>query len=165
MILDNMKLKHRDMSQKGFALFIAIGVTSILLLVSMALVNVSLKQTLIASSSRESQRAFYAADNGIECVLYWETINPAPIGTPGESPFDPFGGQNIVCNGQTFLVGGGGSSDLTSEFTLNFDDGTCAVVEVTKDGTATKIESRGRNSCDTSNTRRVERGVRVQYGS
>lgn len=157
MILDNMKSKYHT-SQKGFALFIAIGVTSILLLVSMALVNVALKQTLIASSSRESQRAFYAADNGIECVLYWETINPT---NPGESPFDPSGGQNIVCDGQTFAVGG----SQTSEFTLNFDDGTCAVVEVNKVGTLTTINSRGRNSCDTSNTRRVERGVRVQYGS
>src|SRR5690606_28877540 len=50
----------------GFALFVAIGVASILLLVTVAMSNVTLKQVLIAQSSQESQKAFYAADNGIE---------------------------------------------------------------------------------------------------
>ena len=161
MITDNMKTTYTTKKERGFALFVAIGVTSILLLVSMSMVNVSLKQTIIASAARESQKAFYAADNGIECVLYWEVINPT---FPGESPFDPSsaGPQDIECAGQTFTVGQG----ATSEFTLNFTPfATCAVVEVVKSGSQTTIRSRGRNSCDVNNARRVERGVRVQYGS
>lgn len=149
--------------KKGFALFVAIGVVSIVLLVSVALTNIALKQTQIASSGRESQKAFYAADNGIECALYWETINPTPLGTPGESPFKQSSTQQISCGSGLVTVGGA----LTSTFTLPFDDGTCVEVEVTKNAaqTQTSIDARGRDSCDVANTRRVERGVRIQYGS
>jgi len=150
--------KHRYTKQSGFALFVAIGVASILLLVSVAMTNIALKQTLIASSARESQRAFYAADNGIECALYWESVNPT---NPGESPFDSGDTQVITCADQNETVGGAGG---VSTFTVDFSTGTCTEVEVTKNGSETTIESRGRNSCEVSNFRRVERGVRVEYG-
>jgi len=142
--------------KSGFALFVAIGVASILLLISIALTNVAFKQILIASSAKESQKAFYAADNGVECVLFWEAVNPT---RPGESAFSPLQSQSITCGDDTFTVGGANQSN----FTATFDSfGTC--VEVTVDKTSgTSIESRGRNSCDTNNNKRVERGIRVEF--
>jgi len=46
----------------------------------------------------------------------------------------------------------------------NSEDNTCATVTVTKsETTGTTIESRGYNTCDASNPRRVERGLRATY--
>lgn len=150
-------MKNRRNLNQGFALFVAIGVSSIILLVSIALSNVTLKQILIAQASRESQKAYYAADNGIECVLFWEIVNPT---APGESAFDS-SGQEISCGTETFNVGGGS----TSNFTVTFSPfNTCAEVTVTKSGGETTVESRGRNLCTGNSNRRVERGIRVQYG-
>lgn len=151
------KYNRLKKDQRGFALFVAIGVASIILLISVTMTNIALRQTIIASSARESQRAFYAADNGIECVLYWEIKNPT---NPGESAFDPSGGQTINCAGTDFTVGGA----QTSNFTVTFSPfTTCAEVTVDKVGVTTNIESRGRNSCSLTNVKRVERGIRVSY--
>lgn len=142
--------------QKGFALFVAIGVASIILLVSIAMSNITLKQVLISQAGKESQKAYYAADNGIECVLFWEIANPI---APGESAFGPTG-QEISCGSQTFDVGGASESTFTATFS---PFSTCAEVTVTKTGSQTIIQSRGRNLCTGSSNRRVERGIRLQY--
>lgn len=107
----------------------------------------------------------------------------APIKITANSP--AFVPVSIDCNGQHFnaglgttndvssigssgpqphRIGGGGSANPTSIFQLNFSDNTCAIEQITKnaDGT-THIESRGYNTCDSSNLRRVERGVEVTY--
>lgn len=155
MIGTNMRTK--TLHKKGFALFVAIGVAGIILLVSIAMTNIALKQTIISSSARESQRAFYAADNGIECVLYWEIKNPL---NPGESPFDPSTTQNITCGGSSFTVGGA----ETSTFTVTYSPfNTCTEVTVDKSDVPSEAHSRGRNSCDVNNAKRVERGIRITY--
>ncbi|PIR38846.1 MAG: hypothetical protein COV34_00190 [Candidatus Zambryskibacteria bacterium CG10_big_fil_rev_8_21_14_0_10_42_12] len=149
-------------SQKGFVLFVAIGVSAILLLVTVAMSNITLKQVLIAQASQESQKAFYAADNGIECVMFWEIQNPT---NPGESAFGSVG-QNISCGIQTFSVGGGNESEFEVLFDItdpaNDPLSSCAIVTVNKSG-GTVIESRGRNLCSGNSNRRVERGIRVKY--
>ncbi len=158
---------------KGFTLIISIVTTSMLLLVSFILVNISLKQLLLAFSGRGSQVAFYAADSGIECALYWDTRNP----NAATSAFDPsVSGSQISCNNTTIStgsqtvstttsslskIGGGGASSPDSFFTFNLPIG-CAIVTVKKNGATTIIESRGYNTCGTSG-RRYERGISIQY--
>jgi len=147
---------------KGFTLFIAVVVTGTLLLISTAIVTLAVKQSLISASGRESQTAFYAADTGLECALYWDIQNPS-----GQSAFDVTTGSTIDCNhdgansGNQWVVGGSSISTFTITF---LPDLACARVTVTKGpGTATKIESLGYNSCDPANPRRVERAVRASY--
>jgi hypothetical protein len=81
-----MKVKSKKLkSEKGITLFIAIVIMSILLFISFAVVNITIKGNLFASSGRDSQLAFFAADSGIECDLYWDSkVNPSAfsIGTP-----------------------------------------------------------------------------------
>ena len=48
--------------QAGMTLFIAVTVMGILLFISFAVTNIVLKGTIFASSGRDSQFAFYAAD-------------------------------------------------------------------------------------------------------
>ncbi len=165
--------------EKGFTLLVSIVVTSALLLIGLVVINVAFKQLLISGAGEESQYAFYAADGGTECAVYWD-LKGIPTGTI--SPFDPSTGGSITCNGQTIstasqsgatavptlptgtasLIGGGGAN-RTSIFWLSFTKG-CAIVQVTKnaDGT-TQVDSRGYNTCDTSSPKRFERGVTLTY--
>ncbi|MDQ5948903.1 MAG: hypothetical protein QG589_28 [Patescibacteria group bacterium] len=160
-------------TQKGFTLLIAIVTTAMLLLVSVVVINIALKQLLIVSANRESQNAFYIADSGIECALYWDTKNPTLI-----SSFATTTAGSVQCDGETIiqtgtqtvptnptqlsLIGGGGSANPTSIFSVNFGTG-CAIIQVTKSSTGTTtINSRGYNTCNSS-ARRYERGITISY--
>ena len=57
--------------QKGFTLLYAVLVSSIVLSASLSIINIALKQHKLAALSRESKIAFYAANTGIDCALYW----------------------------------------------------------------------------------------------
>jgi Tfp pilus assembly protein PilX len=158
-----MHTYFKNQNSRGFTLFIAIMVTATLLLVAMGMISLAVRGAFITSSSRESQYAFYAADTGVECALYWDVKNPS-----GYSAFSTSTSSVINCNydalnpsNQSLAVG----SSQTSTFNLTFlPDPYCARVTVTKqnDGT-TLIQSHGYNTCDPTNARRVERAVQVTY--
>ncbi len=107
--------------------------------------------------------AFYAADSGMECALYWDIANPA-----GQSAFATSTGATISCNkdaansSNQWVVGG---SSISTISTISFlPDPYCASVTVTKnDNGTTLIESRGYNTCDSASPRRVQRAVRATY--
>src|SRR3989344_615182 len=147
--------------KSGFTLLLAVIITGTLLVIAAGITALAVKQSLIAVAGRDSQRAFYAADTGLECALYWDVKNPS-----GFSAFDPSTGSTIYCNrdssnpGNQWVVGGSSAST----FTINFlPDLQCAVVTVTKQGLATTIESLGYNTCSAGNPRRVERAIRARY--
>lgn len=142
--------------QKGFTLFIAMVVTGTLLIVASGIINLAVKQAFISSSARESQHAFYAADSGMECAIYWDVKNAS-----GYSAFSTSTSSQINCNNQVMTVGG----VVSSSFSFNFDpDPYCTIVTVTKNANgSTLIESKGYNTCSGSTSRRVERAVRVTY--
>ena len=152
--------------QAGFTLLMASLIGALLLAIGLAIFNLAFKELILSSSGRESQFAFYAADTGIECALFWDFKN-----TTGKSAFATSTASTISCNGdsnnvgnQAISVGGGGLGNPTSVFSLTFNpDPYCATVSVTKGNTTTLIESRGYNTCNTNNPRRVERAVRVEY--
>ena len=81
------------MRNKGFALFIAVVVMGTLLLIATGIISLAVRQTILSTSAQESQHAFYAADTGIECVLYWDVHNPSGI-----SAFATSTGTTINCN-------------------------------------------------------------------
>ncbi len=58
-------------TKKGFTLLFAVLVSVLILAVGASIINLSIKQIILSGSSRESQYAFYAANTGIECALYW----------------------------------------------------------------------------------------------
>ncbi len=140
----------------------AVVITGTLLLIATSLVSLAAKQSLISNSGRESQLAFYAADTGMECALYWDANAPSGI-----SAFATSTGTIISCNkdlqntGNEWVVGGSSVSVID---TITFlPEPYCATVTVTKNGNETLIEARGYNTCDPANPRRVERAVRADY--
>lgn len=154
----------KSQTQSGFTLFIALVVTGTLLLIASGIINLVVKQSVIATFGRESQHAFYAADSGIECALYWDIKNPSG----SQSAFATTTGTLINCNKDSnnpdnqWVVGGSAVSVINAITFL--PDPYCAKVTVTKNinGT-TRVESLGYNTCDTSSARRVERAVRATY--
>jgi hypothetical protein len=70
-MFNNLHTKKYTQSA-GFTLFVALVVSSMLLAVGFSLSNIILKQLIFSNSGKESQLAFYAADSGAECALYWD---------------------------------------------------------------------------------------------
>lgn len=148
--------------EKGITLFIAILITGTLLLISVAIVTLAVKEAFLSSTYRDSQYAFYAADTGAECAIYWDVNNPNSVSAFATTSAI----TRIFCLGNTIdpvrVVSAGGNG--TSTFHIDYQsEPYCADVIVAKnaDGT-TKIESLGYNNC-TTNPRRVQRAVRVTY--
>lgn len=157
-----MNFESITKKKNGFAILYSVLIASILLAIGLAILNITIKELLFSSLGRESQFAFYASDTGVECALYWDfKANAFATSSPLE---------NIDC--------GGGNRDVTVDdsesgsglykriFQINFaPEPYCTIVSVSKfeSPVGTVIESRGYNTCDTSNSRRVERAIRVTY--
>jgi len=148
---------------RGFTLLISVLVSSILLALGLAIFNIASKELTLSSSSRESQFAFYAADSGIECALYWDyqedafsTSSPmqpsckgAPV-TDYSINFDS--GTGIYTTEFSFILGGGETTPCTD-----------VIVTRTENPKRTSVVAAGYNTCVTTNPRRIERAIRVQY--
>jgi len=148
-------------NKKGFTLLIAVVVTGMLLIVSFAVVNVAVKQLVIANSNEESQHAFYAADSGTECAVYWDLRAIVPPAFLNLSAV-----PNINCGGGPVITTGYIYGTATTTFRINYPKG-CAEVRVGKHtiggSVLTIIDSRGYNTCDVGATRKLERAVKLSY--
>ncbi len=154
---------HRE--KKGFVLLVAVLISALLLSLGIAILNSTLKELRLSSLGRDSQFAFYASDSGSECALYWD-IRGRAFATSTDSKVPTSG---LFCNNQDITANPGWSSSKTSNsakttFSLSFPpESYCVTVVVDKVGSKTTIESRGYNTCDPNNPRRVERALRTVY--
>lgn len=165
------------MKNRGFTLLFASLVVSLVLSIGLSIASVSLKQFLLASSGRESQAAFYNADTGIECALYYDRGKVDGFAFPTDSS-DVAG--TLICNGQVAdgqIIASIPNATTTTRYEINPAGLTCNVnsksfaIEVDKDeinpaGSElfnTEIRARGYNTCESTNPRRVERGLKVKY--
>lgn len=162
----------------GFALLFAILAASVLLSVAVAIWNIALREVILSSFGRESQIAFFAADTGSECALYWDFKGAFATSTDTDLPrpnqkrscptaFPAF----ITCGGEIIhpIITFCNDFKATTDFSMTMKSGTCADVTVTKTDptgsgvSATDIDSRGHNTCDPTNPIYVERGLRTNY--
>ncbi len=67
----NNNMMHNFKSNRGFVLLYAVLVSSIVITVGLLLANILLKQLVIASTARDAKIAYYAADSGRDCALFW----------------------------------------------------------------------------------------------
>lgn len=112
--LKNKKIKN---DKRGFTLLFAVLVSIMILAVGASIINIALKQVILSGSGRESQFAFYAANTGLECALYWD-LNGTVVDENGnaEYVFPPSGSnrrndvENINCSGTNLESGDSGYS-------------------------------------------------------
>ncbi|MDR3547760.1 MAG: hypothetical protein P4M11_05765 [Candidatus Pacebacteria bacterium] len=150
--------------QRGFTLLVAVILTSVILSIGLALLDISLKQITLASSSRQSQYAFYNADSALECALYWDSIDTFDYNT------EPSTGT-LSCEGQSFnyTASAGASGSRTTTFTIpcagdsTSGDGSSDVTITKQSTNATHFYANGYNSCIAANPQRVERGEEAKY--
>ena len=164
-----MKYTYKK-NNKGYALYTAIVLTSLLIVVAYATATVSVRQLQLSVSSSDSQIAFYSADTGLECAIYFDLkssfISQFATSTAGSiscgNTVITTGSQTVPTNpSQLSVIGGGGFSNPSSIFYFLTNPG-CVIVKVTKNNdNTTTIESRGYNSC--SGNLRFERGVVLTY--
>lgn len=78
-------------NKKGFALLYAIIIISVVSVIAFGLASISLKQKVLSSLAIDSQVAFYAADAGMECALFYnlKVFNPMGAGNNNIGCFDP----------------------------------------------------------------------------
>lgn len=182
--IKNLKYKNQ---KKGIALVIAITVMTLLLSISFSISNIVLRQIKITNINNESKPAFYVADSGVECALYYDTTTTLDINTGIDTNKEfasaifgattPAAATSLIKCGLGLPLGltKTTSSDLTkitTTFDIDYGESKCARVVVIKSDVQTWITARGYNTgvtstgCDLTNldTRRlVERGLTITY--
>ncbi len=156
-------------SPRGFTLLIAVIMCSVLVSVGLALLDITYKQVLLAQAATQSQYAFYNADTALECALYWDQKVGVFVwdfpGSQGNTALD------VKCQGldvPNYTVTQSGGIRTTS-FSVPCApplSGTLGTVIVNKTATnATTIYANGYNTCNANDPKRIERGLKAQYGS
>ena len=159
-------------SRRGFTVLFAVLIGSLLFSLGLAIAHLTLKEIILSAAGKQSETAFYAADTGIECALYWD-LRMGKSQTVFPNSDDETGRATIACNGVSNVpvyLDDESNTSATSTFRLSFTPAGCADVVVGKVApqapkpARTIIESRGRNDCGTGiNPARVERALRVRY--
>ncbi len=158
MIYKNSKLN------KGYTLLFAVLVSSLVLAVGISILNISKKEFLLSSSARESTTAFYAADSGLECAVYFD-IQDRFTETKHE--------QGARCGLYTDVPSISTLDNKKYTFSVNLNGFSCANVEVIKNLADTDIYSYGYNlgwnssdnTCSSASPRRVERAIHYHYST
>jgi len=183
-------MNHKKTGEKGISIIYAMLVSSVVLAVGTAVASIAAREVTLSSFSRESQAAYFAADAGINCALWYDLKAPGLL-LGAFSPLNPTP-TSISCNGENFSVGGeqtpspqetttildmcfadaSASDDVSVVFHPSYSVEVKVIKTETETGDpairddndfATMIESRGYNSCDPTYVRRVERAIRVTY--
>ncbi|PIR46619.1 MAG: hypothetical protein COV07_03325 [Candidatus Vogelbacteria bacterium CG10_big_fil_rev_8_21_14_0_10_45_14] len=154
----------------GFVLLYSSLLASILLTVGLGIGSIVLKELRLSSIGKQSQIAFFAADTGIECALYWNTSSRDAFNKDNSGGSIACAENDLINNGDPNPAGGGGAISILGGATISrfgltnlSDDGEgCVDVMVEKrDSLATVIVARGFNTC-VQDGRRVERALRVR---
>ena len=154
----------RLQQSKGFAILFTVLISAIILAIALGVTSISYQEIVLSSSAKEGNIAFYAADTGAECALYWDILGAFD---------DPPKITTIRCNDE--VINPQPTSSTLFSFDINLSNNSCAKITVDKNAVidsvnnilGTKIESLGYNvACNLVNAggpRLVERAIRVTY--
>lgn len=147
--------------EKGFTLMLATLVASVALALGTAIFSLAQKELTLSSVGRDSQFAFYAADSGAECALYWDIrFQLFPTSTAQT--------KQLTCDSEQKTTA---ASSINGKIVSSFEyepNGYCAKVLVTKSGVnpRTVIHVDGYNTtCGNiqASSRALERSVELKY--
>jgi len=166
--------------QNGFTLLLAMLILSILLSAALGVSDIIIKGNKFSLIAQESQKAFFAADKGIDCALFYHIAydrvpGVSPAWTHGPFPRNDAPNSNddinmslVTCDGDRLdsLPSWSITTTLdsgTTRFRLDFADGACAEVTVLNEnnGVDTTITSNGYNTCDPTDPSRTLRVIEV----
>ena len=144
-------IKENIKQNKGFVILFAVTLSSILLAIALGVASISAEEIKFGTSAKKTNEAFFAADTGIEYVLF----------------NDKSGYLNYV-----LPAGGEGEWDIVIS-RMGSSETSCAKVHIYKNNfntsipVITEIVSRGYDvgdaACESTNLDRVEREIAVSY--
>lgn len=119
-------MKFDRTREKGFTVLLAALVASLVLSLGISVFAIAQKQLILASTGRNSQYAFYAADTAAECALYWDLRHDMGSTTAPVTP--------ITCDDDSAIdVDEVDSLPYPVVFEFEFEpNGNCAQVTMTK---------------------------------
>ncbi len=142
--MDLIKRK-KEKQEKGIALVIAIILIGVSLMVSIGVSDIFLKEFSFSVFNQKSNKAFYAADSGMECASYWDITgkiflapsDPTVLANP--LIFPDVG--NVPCLGENInntwyysgLIDDGTNYSYSLIFDLSFNDNRCVKISVKKE--------------------------------
>ncbi len=83
---DTQELIKKNTGSEGIALLFVVLLTSVILLVTIGITNVSYKEALFSVEAQDSDVAYYASDTGFECALLLERQGYFDSTPPATSP-------------------------------------------------------------------------------
>ncbi len=175
-------MKRVSHSEEGFVLLLTMLIMSVTLAISFSIYTLSIKEVVLGSYMRESEKAFMAADRALECALFWDRALPPQPGALAWTIFAtsstwvaPPNINTATCNNGTtnvqlntlasWSVPAADISSTTGRtlYTNTFSEGTSADVEVYKQDINTTITSNGYNTSVTTSSRRTQRTLVARY--
>ena len=150
---------------RGFTLLIAILMSTVAVTLGVSLIDIAYKQVILASTAKQSQIGFYAADSALECALYWDQkFNAFKYTGPLSSGSIKCGGNAILSYTSAQFTSGGNHRRTIFNIQCGTSGNTNGKVTVYKYQTgATSIYANGYSNCIAADQRRVERGLKVFY--
>lgn len=139
----NFQFTHPN-SQTGIVLLLVVVILSAILTISIGVFNVIYGEILISGEIKDSFIAFYAANEGIERVLYRDKVQNDPL----------FISAGEYCEGDT--------SCPTITTPINVESEACYKFRIVKNG-ETQIFATGQYRCGADDFRIVKRGFRLKY--
>ncbi|MCX6751298.1 MAG: hypothetical protein NT161_00820 [Candidatus Nomurabacteria bacterium] len=145
---------------KGFVLLFVIVISSIILAITLSIMNISLKEIKFGTSARDTNDAFFAADAGSECALFNDksTQNKFPLAGPAVT---------ITCANVSILPVFSSGVYRFTVANLGSMGQSCAIVTVDKSVSPVSVISKGYNvgdaSCLSSSANRVERELQMTF--
>ncbi|KKR79273.1 MAG: hypothetical protein UU24_C0013G0005 [Candidatus Nomurabacteria bacterium GW2011_GWA2_40_9] len=157
----------------GFVILFAVVLSSIILAVALGVANITLKEINFSTSAKNTNDAFFAADTGAECALYFDLAGTeTAFGIPMSNP------SVTNCAGTPVDLNNGAGTPVGPPwifylYPLGTGGRACAVISVSRDTSAppiTTIISKGYNTggdtstdCTSTNPNRVERQIELTY--
>jgi len=148
-------------SRRGFALLYAVMISSIILAITLGVMDVATQEIKFGTSAKDTDDAFFAADTGAECALYYDRLAPTNNAFTGTA--------TMSCAGNTITITSSGSPASFWSFTvpgLGSAGQGCAKVTVDKTTTPTHVISKGYNDGGSScvqGPNSVERQLELNY--
>lgn len=179
-------MKKPTNKKRGFTILYAMLIAGVLLSIGVSIASIAIREVALVANAAQSTNAFYIADSGVECALYLdfaatEKVIASEVGVnPNPDMSQVYCGAYNTSPGNQMPTPTYSTEGLyrVTSFTVYFDSqfivgdnppvdttGRCAVVTI-KRSTAngsTIIDSRGFTTCNVSNPKVVERGIRVTY--
>lgn len=144
--------------QSGYALLFTMVILSIVSAIAMGVSSTMYKSSILSSTAKDSEMAFYQADTAVECGIYMaEFEGLANIGNTFDCGIDQNGNSMVLTK----------DSPQNNQYTFepsSFTNGPCFKIFIDKSNSSLSvIEGRGYNTCNTLDPKLLERGLKIEY--